>query len=223
MIKNIFYFAIAAVLLSSCNTGEKGNEGDPGPGYYKSANGSVTATIHYQYPNGDTAIVPSSYQSSLSDMDNVINIDTSGGMGEYSFDIIRYGADDAANFIRISSCWADYDGTDDTTFRKPYNFIFGISRISQGSTLFAFATMSDVYEMNELTYDYTDSDVTLSNYYYNPSTHRLTFDYEIKLEPSYDILEQYVTDGSIYGVVKGKVDVTLLNNPYELDVCYYMD
>jgi hypothetical protein len=210
-----------SVLISSCKKADKGEEGDPGPSYYKTANGTVTSTIYYKYANGDTAIVPCSYDSYLSNLDNVFYLDSSSNSDPYyGFDIVRYNSDDASNFIRISTCWANFDKTKDSSFLEPYNFIFGISRVAtNSSTLFAFATMSDVYNYYQMDKLYVGEDVTITNYYLNPKSHRLTFDYEVVLSP-YSLESNYITDYSVSPIVKGSVDVVLTKSPYETDVCY---
>lgn len=217
--KNILYILLMMAIISSCRKGDQGVEGDPGASYYKSANGNMNAIIHYKYPNGDTAIVPATYNSILSNNDNIMYMDTASTnmYPYYSFDIIRYDAEDASNFIRISSCEADYDKTKDSAFTLPYNILFGISKISAGANFFAFATMSELYHLHHY---YEGENITISNYYLNPTTHRLTFDYEIVLYPD-EVLSHFITDGEVYPVIKGSVDVILLNTPYYLEVCDY--
>lgn len=218
--KKIYLLILAISFLSSCRKGDEGASGDPGPGYYKVANGSVTSTIYYKYPNGDDAIVPGTYGAYVSETENVLHLDTASGVSFpcYNFDIIRYSSEDANDFVRISACGVSFDINQDTSFLAPSEINFGISRVSTGSTLFAFATMQDVYNSNDLDYYYEGENVTITNYYLNPVTHRLTFDYEISVSP-YSIPEYYKWDTETYATIKGKVDVKLINSPYQLDVC----
>jgi len=218
--KNVLlYILLISGLVVSCKKGDKGQDGEPGASYYQSDNGSVTATINYEYPNGDDATVPGTYNAYTSVTDNLLYMDTSETnlYPNYSFDIIRYNADDASNFLRISVCGAEYDKTDNFFF-APNTVRFGISRIYKGTSLFAFATMSDIYNYNYFPTYYEGEGMTITNFKLNTSTHRLTFDYEIVASPD-DVLSNYNTYNGLSPVMKGKVDVTLIKSPYNLDIC----
>lgn len=229
--KLLMYFMPLIGILAitfSCKEGEKGDPGPNGVGVYKTDNGSLSGTIHYQYPNGDTAIVPFSNKGYSSYTESILYIDSSmyNDGNYYSFDVLRIDPEDDKSYLRIGTCWADMDIDNDTCFSKPYSIIYGVSKISVSNNyFFAFATMSDVYEYDDLGYYYVGEGVSITNFYLNPTTHRLTFDYNINIYPAeYNwesgILPMYVTDYNIYAKVNGSVDVVLKSTPYPLEACY---
>ena len=76
--------------------------------------------------------------------------------------------------------------------------------------------MNDVYNDCQLNYYYGE-DLIITNYYLNPKTHRLTFDYEIAIY-YYDIIDSYAyEDNTIIPVIKGKVDVVLKTTPFYIN------
>jgi hypothetical protein len=223
LITTIMVALSTGLFFSSCRDGEKGDPGPAGVGYYKTNNGELSGTIYYKYPNGDTAIVPFSNKGFTSVTQSALYIDSSinnYGYNYYSFDITRIDPEDDRSFIRIACCNVSIDMSNDTCFTKPHYLRFGISKISPtNNSFFAFATMSDVYNGNLNYYNIYESDnLTITNYYLNPVSHRLTFDYEIVMSPNHPI-SNYRYDYTVSPIIKGSVDVTLKTTPSYLYYC----
>ncbi|MFN8417284.1 MAG: hypothetical protein U0U66_13215 [Cytophagaceae bacterium] len=208
----LFVALTAGLLFSSCRDGEQGDPGPAGVGYYKTDNGELSGTIHYKYPNGDTAIIPFSNKGYISATESSLYIDSSSsynGDDYYSFNIIRVNPNEENSSIRFLCSYAYMNINDDTCFLEPYSIGMSITNVTNvNNSLFAFATTEDIYNDCDIDYYSSGYDVTISNYYLNPVTHRLTFDYEFVVN-YYNLESIYRYDYSTYPNIKGKVDVIL--------------
>ncbi|MCU0415560.1 MAG: hypothetical protein MUE33_00110 [Cytophagaceae bacterium] len=218
--KNILlYLTVSATLVvSSCRSGDDGEPGPAGASYFRTE-GTASGTIYYEYPNGDTAIVPVSFGSFTSDADNVFYLDSTDNFGYdyYAVDIKRVDPTDGANFFRFSICNATFDRNRDSSYRPPYNIDFAISVVKPGNPFFQFTNMYNIYSDYETKSYYVGEDAEITNYYLNPVTRVLSFRYKFYISPN-DI--PYNLRVSSYpAIVSGNVQVQLNKSTYELNNC----
>lgn len=215
--KKILLLIVFASLFVACNTGDKGEQGPAGKGYFKSG-GNSSGTIHYKYQNGDTAIVPYTFTAYKSVLSQTYYLDTANGNSTYSVNIERADPEETSNYINFYICGANYNKNANSAsdaFTKPTSMIIYFNYIKSSYPFFHLSNENYYY------YNYAYSEgynMTINNYKLNPTNGRLTFDYEIVIDP-YEIPYKLRFNDTIKPVVKGLVDVTLTKSPYDISFC----
>lgn len=209
--KKLILLILSSTLLWSCRDGEDGPPGPDGISGLK-IEGTNAGTMYFNYPNGDTAIVPYTYPSFLSAIDQTYYIDTVGNNSTYHVTIRRNDVSDPDNYMDIYFCDAFYDAGNDTTFSVPSSALIYFNYIKANGTLFK---LNNYY--NE-SYYVTGQNLKIRNYYLNPTTGRLTFTYELTV-PYGDISYDVRPPESIPAILKGTIDVQLNRSLYDNSYC----
>ncbi|MFN8417282.1 MAG: hypothetical protein U0U66_13205 [Cytophagaceae bacterium] len=214
--KKILLFITIISLLFACREGEKGEQGPAGLGYFKSG-GTTSGTIHYKYENGDTAIVPYTYTAYSSVLSQTYYLDTAYGNSYYSVNIERNDPDEPNNYITFYICDAFYNKNANSAsdaFTQPTSMKVFFNYVKSSNPFFHLSN-----EYNYSPYPYTEGfDLTITNYNLNPTTGKLTFDYEIVVDPDhipYDL--RY--DDMVQPTLKGSINVNLTKSPYNNSSC----
>lgn len=216
--KKILLFTFIFSLFAACNTGEKGEPGPAGKGFFKSG-GVFSGTMHYDYPNGDTAIIPFNYNAYVSSLSQTLFLDTAGGNFYYNVNIERNDPNETENYFNIYFCDAylsQGQNGDYIAIKPDYAFVkFKYTKTTNP----IFTISNDYYNPYDDGSYASGDDFTISNYSLDLETGRIKFDYVINI-PEYHIPDEYNVFNGTPAKITGSVDIILTKSTYNNSFCH---
>lgn len=193
--KSLYILLLAiAVSVASCKT----KEGEPGPAGESglAQQGKVSGTLDYKDHDGNSVSIPFEYSYYESITDNQYNYEEI--QGGYLLNFFRRSLKDNNNFVTFSNLAG---GKANGQFTAPLSGSFEFSLVKvMGNDLFEFNGYFDASNQN--------STYTITNFFFDPTTGRTTFDFELSFDPS-SIGYEGRYDDAEYATVTGKIDVIL--------------